>query len=135
MLFISGRNWVYWPGCLVNLLRGCVVYFRKELDLLAWLSGEPVTSLIHQRIKQHVEHSCQSNFEVPYLFTLEEVCCFMHSHTDICRLAQTCLHHTQSDIYLLIAKHMYSTHTYAHVHIQQIDKEAFQNYYLKILIF
>ncbi|KAK2189465.1 hypothetical protein NP493_106g06023 [Ridgeia piscesae] len=44
----------------------------KELDLLAWLSGEPVTSLIHQRIKQHVEHSCQSNFEVPYLFTLEE---------------------------------------------------------------
>ena len=43
VLFISGRNWVYWPGCLVNLLRGCVVYFGKELGLLAWLSGESVT--------------------------------------------------------------------------------------------
>ena len=49
------------------------ICFRKELGLLAWLSGEPATLLIHQRIKQHVEHSCQSNFEVPYLFTLEEV--------------------------------------------------------------
>ena len=45
----------------------------RDMGLLERLSGEAVTSLIHHRIKQHVDHKCKGNFEVQYIDSLEQV--------------------------------------------------------------
>ncbi len=41
--------------------------------MLERISGEAVTSLVNQRIKHHVEHTCRGNFEAPFLESLEKV--------------------------------------------------------------
>ena len=43
------------------------------MELLDCLSGEAVTSLIKQRVKHYVEHTCKGNFEIQYLQILHEV--------------------------------------------------------------
>ena len=48
-------------------------FCRRELGLLERISGESVTSLVNQRIKHHVEHTCRGNFESPFLESLEQV--------------------------------------------------------------
>ncbi|KAK2162162.1 hypothetical protein LSH36_102g00040 [Paralvinella palmiformis] len=43
----------------------------RDLGLLERLGGEVVSTLIHDRIRQHVELTCKGNFETEYLSTLE----------------------------------------------------------------
>ena len=50
-----------------------LLHFRRDLGLLERLGGEVVSTLIHYRIRQHVELTCKGNFETEYLGTLENV--------------------------------------------------------------
>lgn len=47
--------------------------FSRELGVLERLSGEAVSSIIHQKIQLHVDHTCKGNFEQAYIQTLEQV--------------------------------------------------------------
>ena len=46
---------------------------RNELGLLERVCGRSISSIIHQQIRQHIDHTCKGNFESSYINTLEKV--------------------------------------------------------------
>ncbi|XP_061183897.1 anaphase-promoting complex subunit 2-like [Saccostrea echinata] len=43
-----------------------------DIGILERVSGMAVTSIVHERIKNHIENTCKGNFETSYLKNLEE---------------------------------------------------------------
>ena len=57
---------------MLELLPDNYVIYRHSLDLLKYISGEAVLSILKQRIKTHVECTCQGNFEVEHYESLHK---------------------------------------------------------------
>lgn len=60
-------------GMYNHTMTVCVSFNRDDIGILERISGTAVTSIVHERIKQHIESTCKGNFETSYLDTLQNV--------------------------------------------------------------
>lgn len=68
----SGKK-LFQLSSVLGLLFHELLFFRDDIGILERVSGMAVTSIVHDRIKHHIENTCKGNFETSYLKNLEEV--------------------------------------------------------------